>query len=612
MGRDRRRPRRVRRSQARARAVAHVPRGRHRRRAPRAVARRRSTSRATARSSAASSATAESAVSAYYELVLQGSPFTNQYGHHLWVIGLLVFATSLFAAYATFGHRRPLNAVVIIGVALVINMSLTTNNQLGYLVLYSAAAMFLLIRFHALDERAEWLRRRIGDPAAISGIYLRGGSMFIVLAVLGSLLLTTVAASKPLAGAWDGVSDNVVEVSRSLAKFLPGGANSRNLGSEFGDDTQIRGFWVDDERVYATIEISPDEDGQFYWRAVDVRSRSTTTAGPRRRRPISRNPPTIPARGDARGRGGHRPDPAGDVHREPGRVQGRLHPLAATAGHRQPDLDPAGHRPGRHVRRGQAKLVVGPVHGDGRRADPGRGRSRVEPAHRGRDRLSRGDPRDLPPDPGERDGTPEPRAPGRDGRGRSEWCGQLAVRTGQDDGDPVPERRVHLQDQRPGPAVRGTGPVDGRVLLDLQGRLLPVLRDDHGDLPAQARYPVTHRRGLPARQPRDPQWPGDPARPQPPPVGRGLLPELRLGAVRPDRWRASPCSDRCRPGRRWRAGRHDRRRAAGRAVPPSRPGTRSASDPTARAAPAFADRAAARRPVCSVPSPSCSRRPSVA
>ncbi len=213
-------------------------------------------------------ATAESAVTAYYELVLAGNSFTNQYGHHLWVIGLLVFATSLFAAYATFGHRRPLNAVVIIGVSLVINMSLTTNDQLGYMVLYSAAAMFLLIRFHALDEQAEWFRRRIGDPAAISGIYLRGGSMFIVLAVVGSLLLTTAAASAPLAGAWDGVSDNVVEVSRSLAKFLPGGVNSRNLGSEFGDDTQIRGFWVDDDRVYATIDLSPDEDDTFYWRAA--------------------------------------------------------------------------------------------------------------------------------------------------------------------------------------------------------------------------------------------------------------------------------------------------------------------------------------------------------
>ena len=212
-------------------------------------------------------ATATSAVKAYVELVLENSSFTNEYGHHLWVIGLLVWATSMFASYATFGHRRPLNAVVLVGAALVVNMALTTNDQLGYMVLYSLAAMFLLIRFHALDEQAEWLRRRIGDPSAISGIYLRGGSIFVGLAVAGSLLLTTAAASDPLAGAWDGVSDRVVDVSRSLAKYLPGGANSRNLSNEFGDDTQIRGFWVSDEQVYATIQLSPDEDDEFYWRA---------------------------------------------------------------------------------------------------------------------------------------------------------------------------------------------------------------------------------------------------------------------------------------------------------------------------------------------------------
>src|SRR4029077_565901 len=122
-------------------------------------------------------ARATSAVSAYADPVFEGSAFTNQYGHHLWVIGLVVWATSMFASYATFGHRRPLNAVVLIGAALVINMALTTNDQLGYLVMYSLAALFLLIRFHALDEQSEWLRRRIGDPSAISGIYLRGGSM---------------------------------------------------------------------------------------------------------------------------------------------------------------------------------------------------------------------------------------------------------------------------------------------------------------------------------------------------------------------------------------------------------------------------------------------------
>ncbi len=212
-------------------------------------------------------ATATAAVQAYVDLIVETNQFTSQYGHHLWVIGLLVWATSMFAAYATFGHRRPLNAVVVIGVALVVNMALTVNEQLGYLVLYSVASMFLLIRFHALDEQGEWLRRRIGDPAAISGIYLRGGSVFIVLAVVGSVLLTKTAASDPLAGAWDGMSDRVIQVSQSLAKYLPVGPNARTLGSEFGDESSIRGFWVSDDRTHVTISVSPDEDEAFYWRA---------------------------------------------------------------------------------------------------------------------------------------------------------------------------------------------------------------------------------------------------------------------------------------------------------------------------------------------------------
>ena len=52
-----------------------------------------------------------------------------------------------------------------------------------------------------LEEQAEWLRRRIGDPASISGVYLRGGTLFITVAIGGSLLLTNVASSDPLRGA---------------------------------------------------------------------------------------------------------------------------------------------------------------------------------------------------------------------------------------------------------------------------------------------------------------------------------------------------------------------------------------------------------------------------
>ena len=213
-------------------------------------------------------AIATAAANAFNDLVILGQAFTQEYGHHLLIIGLFVWGTSMFAAYATFGHRRPLSAIVLIGVVLVINMSLTVINQLGYLIIYSLASLFLLIQSHALEEQAEWLRRRIGDPVAVAGIYFRGGSLFIAIAVAGSLLLTRTASSDPLAGAWDGVSAGVVDWSRSIAKFLPGGPNSRNLGAEFGDDTQIRGFWVGDGSVDATIQLSPGERDRLYWRAV--------------------------------------------------------------------------------------------------------------------------------------------------------------------------------------------------------------------------------------------------------------------------------------------------------------------------------------------------------
>ena len=213
-------------------------------------------------------ATADSVVNAFYDLVLHGSSFTLEFGHHMLVFGLFVWATSMFASYATFGHRRPLNGIVLVGVVLVVNMSLTINDQLGYLIVYTLASLFLLIRSHALEEQAEWLRRRIGDPSAISGIYLRGGSLFIAMAVVGSLLLTQAASSKPLAGAWDGVSEQVVAFSRTFAKFLPGGPSAKNLGSEFGDDTQIRGFWPGGTGTAVTIQLPPGAPRDLYWRAV--------------------------------------------------------------------------------------------------------------------------------------------------------------------------------------------------------------------------------------------------------------------------------------------------------------------------------------------------------
>ena len=138
------------------------------------------------------------------------------------MLGLLCWGTGQFAASAVFRHRRPLSAVVVIGAILIGNMAATLRDQLGYLILFSLASLFLLIRLHALDEQATWTRRRIGDPAAVRSLYLRGGTVFILVAVARLAGAHRHRRSAPLAGAWDDVKPVLLDVSTAVQRFLPG------------------------------------------------------------------------------------------------------------------------------------------------------------------------------------------------------------------------------------------------------------------------------------------------------------------------------------------------------------------------------------------------------
>ena len=213
-------------------------------------------------------ATAASVAAAYSDIVVHNEASTVEYLHYLLTLGLLVWATSMFASYAIFGHHRPMSAVAVVGLLLVGNMALTINDQLFYLVVYSLAALFLLIRGHVIEEQSEWLRRRIGDPASISAVYLRGGTAFVAVAVIGALVLTQTAASKPLAGAWDGVSDGLVLLSRSVQRFLPAGGANRSFGVTFGPTAAVQQVWTTDSSLALTVQLPPQDTGDYYWRAV--------------------------------------------------------------------------------------------------------------------------------------------------------------------------------------------------------------------------------------------------------------------------------------------------------------------------------------------------------
>jgi len=213
-------------------------------------------------------ATADSAFNAWRDLAILNRASTTQTGHYLLAIGIIAWSVGQFAGYAVFGHRRPLDAVIVVGIVLIGNMALTVNEQLWYLVIFSIAALCVLARSHAFDEEATWIRRRMGDAGAVRSIYLKGGAVFITTAVFGSLVLTASASSAPLSGAWAGFDRTIVEWSRSLQRFLPFGGAPRPTGFGFGNQANITGQWIINNQPAVRITVPPENRDRYYWRAV--------------------------------------------------------------------------------------------------------------------------------------------------------------------------------------------------------------------------------------------------------------------------------------------------------------------------------------------------------
>ena len=212
-------------------------------------------------------ASADVAYKVYVDLAIDGRPFTSQYAHFLVIFGGIVWGTGQFAAYTVFGHRKPLDSVIVVGLALLGNMALTENGQLHLLVLFTVAALFLLIRSHAFEEQLVWVRRRIGDPEAMRGLYLRGGTVFVAGAVLGSLLLTATASSAPLQGLWTGLPQRFVDATEWFQRFMPGGGHLRPGGAtSFGPNANIVGQWSSDDGVAFVAHLPANEQRHFYWR----------------------------------------------------------------------------------------------------------------------------------------------------------------------------------------------------------------------------------------------------------------------------------------------------------------------------------------------------------
>ncbi len=193
---------------------------------------------------------------------------SGQTSAFLLVVAAVGWASGSFAAYAIYRHHRPMSAVLFLGLLLLASMSLTTQHgQYPFLIVYAAAALFLLVRLSLAEQRALWANVRLGDAGAAFSLYLRNGVTFIVVALLGAVVLTANASSAPLRPYVVSSADQFYSWASQFDRFASGiVAPVRGPSGLFTESQTIQGIWTSSpELIY---EVQTSDGNGYYWQGA--------------------------------------------------------------------------------------------------------------------------------------------------------------------------------------------------------------------------------------------------------------------------------------------------------------------------------------------------------
>lgn len=178
----------------------------------------------------------------------------------LLTLGALLWAAGQFGAFAVFRRQRPLPAIVLPAVPLLINVSLTVRDQYMHVIVYFAAALVLLMRLNLVEQVQTWRARAIGDGGTVSAAFLRSGALFITLALLGSTVLAANTSSAPLGRVWRDFDQKLIEIGFEVNRVM-GGVTGAARGPNvlFAPNQTIREVWESSDALDLTY-ISSSSD----------------------------------------------------------------------------------------------------------------------------------------------------------------------------------------------------------------------------------------------------------------------------------------------------------------------------------------------------------------
>jgi transglutaminase-like putative cysteine protease len=183
------------------------------------------------------------------------------------LVGGLLWSAGYLGTFALFRRHRAGPAITLAATALLINMSITVNDQLVFLVVLVAAALLLVVRTSLYGQLEQWRSRRIADSGYASQLFVRSGVAFVVTAIALSLVLAVNASSAPLRPMWDQAVEHLVEVGIEVNHFI-GGVTGEARGPNllFTPSQTLRDQWeTSNEQLFTAVT---DDRRAYRWRGA--------------------------------------------------------------------------------------------------------------------------------------------------------------------------------------------------------------------------------------------------------------------------------------------------------------------------------------------------------
>ena len=207
-------------------------------------------------------------------------------------MGVLMWVTAYTAAFALYRRHQVLDAVLLVGAFLVLNLVATVEDLFGFLVLFALAAMLLWLRSALIERRSSWQQRRVSENLDVPTSIMRSGVIFTTVAIVMAWLLTSVAVAAPLTSALRNLDEVWLDFANQASGWFQAfnSSNARPVVAGFGPRMTIGSTWDTSDvpvlvlrgadRAYYMASASYDRYTGRGWERTNGRGRAVPAEAP--------------------------------------------------------------------------------------------------------------------------------------------------------------------------------------------------------------------------------------------------------------------------------------------------------------------------------------------